>query len=61
MIHLLPSNSFLGGFFVRKLSGFGFLPGGAGETPRPVEDELSLRCGTVDPARNEGFLCVICD
>lgn len=59
MIHLLPSNSILGGFFVLKLSGFAFF-GGAGDTPR-VDDELSLRVGTVDVVRSEGFLCVICE
>lgn len=59
MIHLLPSNSFFGGFFVLKLSGLGFLPGGAGLDPLPRLDELSLRCGTVAPARSDGFLCVI--
>jgi hypothetical protein len=61
MIHLLPSNSFRGGFFVRKLSGLGFLPGGAGELLRPIEEELLLRSGTTAPARNVGFLCVICE
>lgn len=60
MIHLLPSNSFFGGFFVRKLSGLGFLPGGAGECPL-VDEVLSLRSGTTEVDRNDGFLCVICD
>ena len=71
IIHLFPSNSFFGGFFVRKLSGFGFLPG-AGLVPRPPLplpappltpklDELSLRCGTVELCRRLGFLCVICE
>ncbi len=62
IIHLLPSNIFTGGFFVRILSGFGFFPGGAGLFPRVIEDALealSVRVGTVAPARNEGFLCVI--
>jgi hypothetical protein len=43
------------------LSGFGFFPG-AGLFPRFTEETLealSLRVGTVAPARNEGFLCVI--
>lgn len=47
---------------VRIASGLGFFPGGAGLFPRPVDvtlDELSLRVGTVAPARNDGFLCVI--
>lgn len=56
MNHLLPSNFLTGGFLVRMLSGFGFLPG-AGLFPRL--DWLSLRSGTLDPARREGFLCVI--
>lgn len=56
--HLLPSSSFFGGFLVRMLSGFGFLPG-MGLLARPRLDVLSLRVGTVAPARNEGFLCVI--
>jgi hypothetical protein len=61
MIHLFPSNFFTGGFFVRMLSGFGFFPG-AGLFPRDTEETLealSLRVGTVAPALNEGFLCVI--
>ena len=57
-IHLVPSSSFLGGFFVRMLSGLGFLPGGAGLLLRS-DPELSLRFGTGAPARNDGFLCVI--
>jgi hypothetical protein len=63
IIHLLPSSSFLGGFFVLSVSGFGFLLGGAGLVPRPLPrlDELSLRCGTVELVRSEGFLCVICE
>lgn len=61
-IHLLPSSSFLGGFFVRRLSGFGFFPGGApGELLRPIEEELLLRSGTTAPALKVGFLCVICE
>jgi hypothetical protein len=55
IIHLLPSNSFLDGFFIRMLSGLGFLPG-AGLLPRadgPSE--------TVELVRREGFLCVISD
>ena len=42
------------------LSGLGFLPG-AGLFPRFEDtlDALSLLCGTVAPARNDGFLCVI--
>jgi hypothetical protein len=43
------------------LSGFGFFPG-AGLLARDIEetlDWLSLRVGTVAPARNDGFLCVI--
>lgn len=59
-IHLLPSSSFLGGFFVRKLSGFGFLVGPLGDVPL-VEDELLLRSGTTAVVRKDGFLCVICD
>jgi hypothetical protein len=61
IIHLLPSSFITGGFFVRMLSGFGFFPG-AGLFPRDIEETLealSLRVGTVAPARNEGFLCVI--
>jgi len=61
MYHLFPSSSFRGGFFVLMLSGFGFFPG-ARLLPRPTDetlDWLSLRVGTVAPARNEGFLCVI--
>jgi hypothetical protein len=61
IIHLLPSSFLTGGFLVRMLSGFGFLPG-AGLLPRDIEDTLdwlSLRVGTVAPARNDGFLCVI--
>lgn len=40
-------------------SGLGFLPGGAGLFPRVMLDWLSLRWGTVAPARRPGFLCVI--
>lgn len=41
-------------------SGFGFLLGAAGDLALDVKLEpLSLRVGTVAPARNEGFLCVI--
>lgn len=58
MIHLLPSSLLTGGFFVRMLSGLGFFPG-AGLLPRVIESLLSLRVGTVAPARNDGFLCVI--
>jgi len=59
--HLFPTNSFFGGFFVRMLSGFGFLPGGTGllaleELALPV---LSLLLGTGAVARREGFLWVI--
>jgi len=60
-IHLFPSSFLTGGFFVRMLSGFGFFPG-AGLFPRFTDetlDALSLRVGTVAPARNDGFLCVI--
>jgi hypothetical protein len=57
IIHLLPSSSFLGGFLARMLSGLGFLPGGAGLLPRAA----ALPSGTVDPARSDGFLCVISD
>lgn len=56
MIHLFPSSSFRGGFFVRMLSGFGFLPGGAGDFPRPLDVWLSLRVGTGACALREGFL-----
>lgn len=56
MTHLLPDNSFLGGFFTLMLSGLGFFPG-AGLLPR-LPESFS---GTVDPARREGFLCVISD
>ena len=55
IIHLLPSNSFFGGFLVRMVSGF---RGGAGLLPRR-EPLLSLRVGTGACARNDGFLCVI--
>lgn len=60
MIHLLPSSFLTGGFLVRMLSGLGFLPG-AGLLARNefTLDWLSLRVGTVAPARKEGFLCVI--
>ena len=61
MIHLLPSSFFTGGFLVRMLSGLGFFPG-AGLLARDIEetlDWLSLRVGTVAPARNDGFLWVI--
>lgn len=43
------------------LSGFGFFPG-AGLLPRDIDDTLdwlSLRVGTVVPARSAGFLWVI--
>jgi hypothetical protein len=56
IVHLFPSSSFLGGFLTRMLSGLGFLPG-AGLFPRTAL-EFS---GTVEPARREGFLCVISD
>lgn len=62
MIHLFPSIFLTGGFLVRNVSGLGFFPGGAGLFPRDIEETLealSLRVGTVAPARNEGFLCVI--
>ena len=59
-IHLLPSSSFFGGFLVRMLSGFGFLPGGAGDFPL-IESELPFRSGTLLCERSDGFLCVICD
>jgi len=58
IIHLFPSNSFLGGFFVRMLSGF-FAFGGAGLLLLPKLLVLSLRVGTGALARNDGFLCVI--
>ena len=59
MSHLLLSNSFLGGFFVRMLSGF--LPG-RGDFPREdILFWLSERVGaegTALPARREGLLWV---
>jgi hypothetical protein len=63
MSHFVPINSFFGGFFVRMLSGLGFLPGGTGllalvELTLPV---LSFLLGTGAVARKEGFLCVIWD
>ena len=61
MIHLLPSSLLLGGFFVRILSGLGFFPG-AGLLFREIDealDALSLRVGTIAPARRDGFLWVI--
>lgn len=46
------------------LSGFGFLEG-MGDLPRDVEELIEvcelLRSGTVEPARRDGFLCVISD
>ena len=49
---------------VRILSGFGFLEG-MGDLPLELEElpEFweSLRSGTVELARSEGFLCVISD
>ncbi len=59
IIHLFPSSSFRGGFFVRILSGFGFV-GGVGLLLRPMLLELSLLCGgTGACVRRDGFLCVI--
>ena len=62
MIHLLPSSSFRGGFFVRMLSGFGLLPG-TGDLPRlerlPCDSDRER--GTAELARREGFLCVCCE
>lgn len=55
-VHLFPSSSFLAGFLTLMLSGFGFFPG-AGLLARATE----LPSDTVDPARRDGFLCVICD
>lgn len=52
--HLLPSSSIFGGFFVRMLSGLGFLPG-AGLFPRTAESPEPAA------ALSEGFLCVISD
>jgi hypothetical protein len=57
IIHLFPSSSFFGGFFVRMLSGFLAL-GGAGLLLLRLL-LLSLRVGTGALARNDGFLCVI--
>lgn len=56
IVHLLPSSSFFGGFLTRMLSGLGFFPG-TGLFPRTD----ASRSGTVELARNEGFLCVISD
>lgn len=58
-IHLLPSNSFRGGFLVLILSGFGFLPGGAGDLLRPIDESLPFRSGTGALALKDGFLWVI--
>lgn len=60
MSHLLPSISLRGGFLVRILSGFGFLPG-MGDLPRSdVCDEERLGAeGVIEEARSDGFLCVI--
>jgi hypothetical protein len=55
IVHLLPSSSFLVGFFTRMLSGLGFLPG-AGLLAR-----AELPSETVEETRREGFLCVISD
>ena len=59
MIHLLPSSSLRGGFFVRILSGFGRFPG-IGDLPcADSEDCESDRVGGAELfARSEGFLCV---
>ena len=59
----MPSTTFLGGFFVRMLSGF--LPG-KGDLPLEEvdvwEDERTGPEGTLAfCARREGFLCVIAD
>lgn len=43
---------------MRRVSGFGFFPGGAGLLPLKLPI-LSLLVGTVAPALSEGFLCVI--
>ena len=56
MYHLFPSSSVFGGFFVRILSGFGFLPGAV-----LLELVLSLRVGTGAVERSVGFLCVCID
>jgi len=55
IIHLFPSNSLLGDFFARILSGFGFFPGGVGDLPRS-EVWLLLRAGTGACVRKDGFL-----
>lgn len=55
-VHLLPSSSFLAGFFTLMLSGLGFFPG-AGLLARAVE----LPPEAVELARRDGFLWVICD
>jgi hypothetical protein len=54
---LLRSSTILGGFFVRMLSGLGFVCGGIDLTDAP----LLLRSGTGADPRSAGFLCVISD
>ena len=54
MIHLLPSSSLRGGFFVRILSGLGRLPG-TGDLPL-LDWESERVGGTAAPARSVGFL-----
>lgn len=54
IVHLFPSSSLRDGFFTLILSGLGFFPG-AGLFARAVPSD------TVDPARRDGFLCVISD
>ena len=62
MSHLFPSSSLRGGFFVRMLSGFGFLLGIDDLLCMDVwEDERLGPGGTGAEARREGFLCVISD
>lgn len=59
MSHLLPSSSFLGGFFARMLSGLGFVPGMGDRLPREEEEsDRTGPAGTAEPARREGFLWV---
>lgn len=55
--HLVPSSSVLGGFFETALGARTRAAGLAGTAGTFLEDES----GTVLPARNDGFLCVICE
>ena len=56
MIHLLPSRVLRAGFFVRMLSGLGFLPGRGDLLLVEVwEDERTGPEGTAEEARREGF------